>query len=131
MGHHPQPNRLAAWLIPPTTFWIGWNGRRNSAPLWNSPQPKPDSCPLLSRRTTGGSLIWQDVEFLKLAALKLADETNTGWLSKARIEAFRRSIEPELRPVLRPDAFDSFDFDAALATMVAVAEALNPHLATA
>jgi predicted nucleotidyltransferase component of viral defense system len=92
--------------------------------------PAPRDLYDLHHAVTSGVLIWQDVEFLKLAALKLEDETNTGWLSEARIEAFRRSIEPELRPVLRPDAYDAFDFDAALASMVAVAEALKPHLPT-
>lgn len=89
--------------------------------------PAPRDLYDLYHAVSSSVLIWQEEKFLKLAALKLADETNTGWLSDARIEAFRRSIEPELRPVLRPDAYDAFDFDAALASMAAIANALRPH----
>jgi len=70
-------------------------------------------------------LNWQDGAFLNLAALKLANEPDTDWLADARIQAFRRSTETELRPVLRVAAFDAFDLDAALASMVAVANALK------
>ncbi len=70
-------------------------------------------------------------EFLGLAARKVAGEANTGWLAGGRIAAFRRGLQSELRPVLRPDAFDAFDFDMALATMTEIAEALRPLLPTA
>lgn len=65
---------------------------------------------------------------LELAACKLRGEAATDWLAEGRIAAFRRGIQTELRPVLRPDAFATFDFDLALATMTAIAEALKPRL---
>lgn len=89
--------------------------------------PAPRDLYDLHHAIRSGVLMWQDQDFLKLAARKLAEENQTGWLSKARIEAFRRSIEPELRPVLRPDAFDAFDFNAAIASMTAIAEALKTN----
>jgi predicted nucleotidyltransferase component of viral defense system len=90
--------------------------------------PAPRDLYDLHHAVTSGVLVWQDEEFLKLAALKMANEPPTDWLASSRIKAFRRSIDPELRPVLRPDAYDSFDFEAALASMIAVAEALQTHL---
>jgi len=90
--------------------------------------PAPRDLYDLHHAVTSGVLDWQDEAFLKLAALKVANEPDANWLAEARIEAFRRSIEPELRPVLRPDVFDTFDIDAALASMTAVAKALMPHL---
>ena len=87
--------------------------------------PAPRDLYDLHHAVTSGVLNWQDEAFLTLVALKVANEPGADWLSEARILAFRRSIEPELRPVLRVDAFDAFDFEAALASMVAVAEALR------
>lgn len=84
----------------------------------------------LHHAVSSGVLIWQNQDFLKLAALKLTEENHDGWLAETRIKAFHRSIEPELRPVLRPDAYDAFDFDAALTSMTAIAEALKPFLSS-
>jgi len=90
-------------------------------------EPAPRDLYDLHHAVTSGVLVWQDKEFLKLAALKMADEPPTDWLASSRIEAFRRSMDPELRPVLRPDAYDAFDFETALASMVSVAKALRPY----
>jgi hypothetical protein len=75
-----------------------------------------------------GGLDWRDEAFLKLAAAKIATEPPGEWLSDDRIEAFRRGLEPELRPVLRHAAFEAFDFQSALGTLRAVAGALRPLL---
>lgn len=75
-----------------------------------------------------GVLNWQNDDFLKLAAIKLATEPPSDWLAATRIEAFRRGVNSELRPVLRPAAFDTFDLTLALTTMTALANALKPHL---
>ena len=76
----------------------------------------------------GGVLDWDNGEFLDLAARKVAGEESSGWLRDERIEAFRRRLASELRPVLRPPAFEAFDFDAALATMTMIAKAVKRHL---
>jgi len=70
-------------------------------------------------------LDWQDAEFLRLAARKVAAEKERDWLSAERIENFRRQIEGELRPVLRPETFAAFDFDRSVATLRSVAECLR------
>jgi predicted nucleotidyltransferase component of viral defense system len=90
--------------------------------------PAPRDLYDLYHAVESGVLDWRNEGFLKLVARKVADELASDWLAPARIEAFRRGLEPELRPVLRPDAFDAFDFAGALVTMTSVANALKTHL---
>jgi hypothetical protein len=72
-------------------------------------------------------LDWEDAEFLRLAARKVAMEKDMDWLSAERIETFRRQIEGELRPVLRPDTFAAFDFARSIATLKNLAAALHEY----
>ena len=72
-------------------------------------------------------LDWEDAEFLRLAARKVAMEKDMDWLSAERIETFRRQIEGELRPVLRPDTFAAFDFARSIATLKKLAAALHEY----
>lgn len=74
-----------------------------------------------------GVLDWEDADFLRLAARKVASEKGNDWLGTGRLESFRRGIEGELRPVLRPDTFASFDFDRAVTTLGKLAAALRGH----
>lgn len=74
-----------------------------------------------------GVLDWKDADFLRLAARKVASEKGNDWLGTGRLESFRRGIEGELRPVLRPDTFASFDFDRAVTTLGKLAAALRGH----
>lgn len=72
-------------------------------------------------------LDWDDADFLRLAARKVASETEADWLAAQRIALFRSRIEGELRPVLRPDTFASFDFDRAVTTLGKLAAAMRRH----
>jgi len=90
--------------------------------------PAPRDLYDLHHAASSAVLDWQNDEFLDLAARKVAGEPPTDWLSEDRISAFRKGLQTELRPVLRPDAFAAFDFDQALTTMTAIAEALKPRL---
>lgn len=74
-----------------------------------------------------GVLDGEDADFLRLAARKVATERQIEWFSSERIETFRRGIEGELRPVLRPDTFASFNFDRAVTTLEKLAAALQRH----
>ena len=89
--------------------------------------PAPRDLYDLHHAVESGVLNWRDEEFQKLAARKVASEAATDWLAATRIEAFRRAVETELRPVLRPDAFAAFDFTSALETMASVANSLKQH----
>ena len=90
--------------------------------------PAPRDLYDLHHAVESGVLNWNDEEFLRLAARKIATEAPTDWLGAARIEAFRRGLESELRPVLRPDVYQAFDFTTALATMTTLATAMKPYL---
>jgi len=90
--------------------------------------PAPRDLYDLHHAVSSGVLVWQDEGFLDLTIRKVVGESVTDWLSESRIAAFRRGIQPELRPVLRPDAFAAFNFEQALATMTAIAQALKPRL---
>jgi hypothetical protein len=90
--------------------------------------PAPRDLYDLHHAVETGVLNWRDEDFLKLAALKVASEPPSDWLAVTRIDAFRKGVESELRPVLRPAAFDTFNLTMALATMTALANALKPHL---
>lgn len=72
-------------------------------------------------------LDWDDADFLRLAARKVASEKEADWLAAPRIALFRSRIEGELRPVLRPDTFASFDFDRAVTTLEKLAAAMRRH----
>lgn len=72
-------------------------------------------------------LDWDDADFLRLAARKVASEKEADWLAAQRIAFFRSRIEGELRPVLRPDTFASFDFDRAVTTLGKLAAAMRRH----
>lgn len=72
-------------------------------------------------------LDWDDADFLRLAARKVASEKEADWLAAQRIALFRSRIEGELRPVLRPDTFASFDFDRAVTTLGKLAAAMRRH----
>jgi predicted nucleotidyltransferase component of viral defense system len=74
-----------------------------------------------------GVLDGEDADFLRLAARKVATERQIEWFSSERIETFRRGIEGELRPVLRPDTFASFNFARAVTTLEKLAAALQRH----
>lgn len=74
-----------------------------------------------------GVLDGEDADFLRLAARKVATERQIEWFSSERIETFRRGIEGELRPVLRPDTFASFNFARAVTTLQKLAAALQRH----
>lgn len=74
-----------------------------------------------------GVLDGEDDDFLRLAARKVASEKETDWLAAERITLLRNRIEGELRPVLRPDTFASFDFDRAVTTLGKLAAALCRH----
>lgn len=68
----------------------------------------------------------QDTALLDLARLKLkVPGTNAIDISQPRIDAMRRQLTTELRPVLRPADFAVFDFDQAAAQLVALAEFLQ------
>ncbi len=69
----------------------------------------------------------EDPEFLRLAARKVAAEKAMDWLAEDRLEIFRRQIEGELRPVLRPETFASFDVDRAFALLRRLAAAVRSH----
>jgi predicted nucleotidyltransferase component of viral defense system len=58
-------------------------------------------------------LLWAEEKFLDLAADKVAMESNFDWLADERINRFQKSLETELRPVLRAEQ--------ALATLVGTA----------
>ena len=90
--------------------------------------PAPRDLYDLHHAVSSGVLVWQDKDFLDLTIRKVAGEAVTDWLSESRIAAFRRGIQPDLRPVLRPDAFAAFNVEHALATMTAIAQALKPRL---
>jgi len=90
--------------------------------------PAPRDLYDLHHAVSSGVLDRQSEEFLDLAARKVAGEPPTDWLSEDRIASFRKGLQTELRPVLRPDAFAAFDFDLALATLTAIAEELRPRL---
>lgn len=79
--------------------------------------PAPRDLYDLHHAVESGVLNWRDEDFMKLAARKVTAEAATEWLAATRIEAFRRGVETELRPVLRPDAFAAFDFMRALETL--------------
>jgi predicted nucleotidyltransferase component of viral defense system len=88
-------------------------------------EPAPRDLFDLDYAVQEGVLDWEDVEFLRLAARKVAAEKEMDWLSAGRLETFRRQIEGELRPVLRPDTFAAFDFDRSVATLKNLAAALR------
>lgn len=88
-------------------------------------EPAPRDLFDLDYAVQEGVLDWEDVEFLRLAARKVAAEKEMDWLSPGRLETFRRQIEGELRPVLRPDTFAAFDFDRSVATLKNLAAALR------
>lgn len=90
--------------------------------------PAPRDLYDLHHAVSSGVLDWQAEGFLDLAARKVAGEPPTDWLAEDRIASLRKGLQTELRPVLRPDAFAVFDFDLALATMTAIAEALRTRL---
>jgi predicted nucleotidyltransferase component of viral defense system len=90
-------------------------------------EPAPRDLFDLDYAVQEGVLDWEDAEFLRLAARKVAMEKDMDWLSVERIETFRRLIEGELRPVLRPDTFAAFDFDRSVATLENLAAALRKH----
>lgn len=90
--------------------------------------PAPRDLYDLHHAVESGVLDWNNEEFLRLAARKIATETPTDWLAAARIEAFRRGLVSELRPVLRPDVYHSLDFTKALATITTLANAMKSHL---
>lgn len=73
-------------------------------------------------------LDWNEEGFLKLAARKVAGEPDGDWVAEERIEAFRRSLESELRPVLRAETFEGFNFLRAANTLKNVAAAVKKHL---
>ena len=91
-------------------------------------EPAPRDLYDLHHAVDSGVLDWRDGVFLKLAAEKIAGEPEENWLADERMEAFRQKLEPELRPVLRPEVYDGFDFPGALETLRAVAEAVRSHL---
>lgn len=88
-------------------------------------EPAPRDLFDLDYAVQEGVLDWEDVEFLRLAARKVSAEKEMDWLSPGRLETFRRQIEGELRPVLRPDTFAAFDFDRSVATLKNLAAALR------
>ena len=90
--------------------------------------PAPRDLYDLHHAVESGVLDWDNEEFLRLAARKIATEAPSDWLDAARIDAFRRGLESELRPVLRSDTYEAFDFTNALATMTSLATAMKPYL---
>jgi len=72
-------------------------------------------------------LDWEDGDFLRLAARKVFSEKVTDWLAAERINTFRSRVEGELRPVLRPDTFEAFDFDRSIETLENLAAALRRY----
>lgn len=89
--------------------------------------PAPRDLFDLDHAVQQGVLDGEDADFLRLAARKVATERQIEWFSSERIETFRRGIEGELRPVLRPDTFASFNFDRAVTTLEKLAAALQRH----
>lgn len=75
-----------------------------------------------------GVLVWSDEVFLKLTARKVSGEPPGDWISGERIEALRRRLESELRPVLRLETFEDFNFLRAVDTLTKVASAVRKHL---
>lgn len=72
-------------------------------------------------------LDWEDGDFLRLAARKVFSEKVTDWLAAESINTFRSRVEGELRPVLRPDTFEAFDFDRSIETLENLAAALRRY----
>ncbi|MBU3665990.1 MAG: nucleotidyl transferase AbiEii/AbiGii toxin family protein [Chthoniobacterales bacterium] len=90
-------------------------------------EPAPRDLFDLDYAVQEGVLDWEDAEFLRLAARKVAMEKDMDWLAAERLETFQRLIEGELRPVLRPDTFAAFDFTRSVATLENLAAALRKH----
>ncbi len=88
-------------------------------------EPAPRDLFDLDYAVQKGVLDCEDPEFLRLAARKVAAEKAMDWLAEHRLEIFRRQIEGELRPVLRPETFLSFDVDRAVALLRTLAAAVR------
>jgi hypothetical protein len=91
-------------------------------------EPAPRDLYDLHHAVESGVLDWRDGTFLKLAAEKIANEPVRDWLADERMDSFRAKLEPELRPVLRPEVYDAFDFKSAMEGLRAVAHAMRSHI---
>jgi predicted nucleotidyltransferase component of viral defense system len=74
-------------------------------------------------------LLWKEGMFLELAADKVAMESDFDWLADERIDRFQQTLETELRPVLRAEAYEAFDLKRALKTLHQIAHSVREKLA--